>query len=340
MRNQRSAAASAATATSGHQPRAHARGQMLTAMLIFEGRMPLRVQIVTAEREVLAEDAVDMVVAPGAEGVVGHPAAPRAAADHAAAGRRAHQEGRHRRGHVRRRRVPAGRARPGADPGRHRRARRRSRRSARRRGAAAAPSETLAESVSSGQRLQAEAARFDAASRGSAHSRSRAAAAAPSAIGRPRPDRAVTPGCPRPNAAHRSCTLPPFQRGVFQVHRHRPGHGQRARLRQGPRHRAQRAIGRCLLGVRQPRRGRRLACAPDARPHAGPHHRQPPDARRRHRRLPGHRGDAALLHRQSRRQVLAVPAGRHGVHPGGRHQRRESRRCSTPRFRRAPKRPT
>jgi F-type H+-transporting ATPase subunit epsilon len=33
--------------------------------------MPLRVQIVTAEREVLAEDAVDMVVAPGAEGVIG-----------------------------------------------------------------------------------------------------------------------------------------------------------------------------------------------------------------------------------------------------------------------------
>jgi F-type H+-transporting ATPase subunit epsilon len=33
--------------------------------------MPLRVQIVTAEREVFAEDAVEMVVAPGAEGVVG-----------------------------------------------------------------------------------------------------------------------------------------------------------------------------------------------------------------------------------------------------------------------------
>jgi F-type H+-transporting ATPase subunit epsilon len=33
--------------------------------------MPLRVQIVTAEREVFAEDQVDMVVAPGAEGVVG-----------------------------------------------------------------------------------------------------------------------------------------------------------------------------------------------------------------------------------------------------------------------------
>ena len=33
--------------------------------------MPLRVQIVTAEREVFTEDAVDMVVAPGAEGVVG-----------------------------------------------------------------------------------------------------------------------------------------------------------------------------------------------------------------------------------------------------------------------------
>jgi F-type H+-transporting ATPase subunit epsilon len=31
----------------------------------------LRVQIVTAEREVLAEDEVDMVVAPGGEGVVG-----------------------------------------------------------------------------------------------------------------------------------------------------------------------------------------------------------------------------------------------------------------------------
>jgi F-type H+-transporting ATPase subunit epsilon len=33
--------------------------------------MPLRVKVVTAEREVLSEDAVDMVVAPGAEGVVG-----------------------------------------------------------------------------------------------------------------------------------------------------------------------------------------------------------------------------------------------------------------------------
>src|SRR4051794_6673049 len=33
--------------------------------------MPLRVQIVTAEREVFAEDNVDMVVAPGADGVVG-----------------------------------------------------------------------------------------------------------------------------------------------------------------------------------------------------------------------------------------------------------------------------
>ena len=33
--------------------------------------MPLRVQIVTAEREVFAEESVDMVVAPGAEGVVG-----------------------------------------------------------------------------------------------------------------------------------------------------------------------------------------------------------------------------------------------------------------------------
>ena len=33
--------------------------------------MPLRVQIVTAEREVFADDAVDMVVAPGSEGFVG-----------------------------------------------------------------------------------------------------------------------------------------------------------------------------------------------------------------------------------------------------------------------------
>jgi F-type H+-transporting ATPase subunit epsilon len=33
--------------------------------------VPLRVQIVTAEREVFAEEAVDMVVAPGSEGVVG-----------------------------------------------------------------------------------------------------------------------------------------------------------------------------------------------------------------------------------------------------------------------------
>lgn len=33
--------------------------------------MPLRVQIVTAEREVFAEEAADMVVAPGSEGVVG-----------------------------------------------------------------------------------------------------------------------------------------------------------------------------------------------------------------------------------------------------------------------------
>jgi F-type H+-transporting ATPase subunit epsilon len=40
-------------------------------MLAGKVLMPLRVQIVTAEREVFAEDAVDMVVAPGAEGVVG-----------------------------------------------------------------------------------------------------------------------------------------------------------------------------------------------------------------------------------------------------------------------------
>src|SRR5262245_51029821 len=33
--------------------------------------MPLRVQIVTAERQLLADDDVDMVVAPGIEGVVG-----------------------------------------------------------------------------------------------------------------------------------------------------------------------------------------------------------------------------------------------------------------------------
>jgi len=33
--------------------------------------VPLRVQIVTAEREVFADDAVDMVVAPGSEGVLG-----------------------------------------------------------------------------------------------------------------------------------------------------------------------------------------------------------------------------------------------------------------------------
>src|SRR3979411_2692114 len=33
--------------------------------------MPLKVHIVTAEREVYAEEAVDMVVAPGSEGVVG-----------------------------------------------------------------------------------------------------------------------------------------------------------------------------------------------------------------------------------------------------------------------------
>ena len=33
--------------------------------------VPLRVQIVTAEREVFSEEAADMVVAPGAEGVVG-----------------------------------------------------------------------------------------------------------------------------------------------------------------------------------------------------------------------------------------------------------------------------
>ena len=33
--------------------------------------MPLRVQIVTAEREVFSDEAVDMVVAPGTDGVVG-----------------------------------------------------------------------------------------------------------------------------------------------------------------------------------------------------------------------------------------------------------------------------
>jgi F-type H+-transporting ATPase subunit epsilon len=33
--------------------------------------MPLQVKVVTAEREVLSEEAADMVIAPGAEGVVG-----------------------------------------------------------------------------------------------------------------------------------------------------------------------------------------------------------------------------------------------------------------------------
>jgi F-type H+-transporting ATPase subunit epsilon len=40
-------------------------------MLMPHLMSPLRVQIVTAEREVFAEEAVDMVVAPGAEGTVG-----------------------------------------------------------------------------------------------------------------------------------------------------------------------------------------------------------------------------------------------------------------------------
>ena len=38
---------------------------------MLKAQMPLRVQIVTAEREVFADENVDMVVAPGAEGVVG-----------------------------------------------------------------------------------------------------------------------------------------------------------------------------------------------------------------------------------------------------------------------------
>src|SRR6266851_3935064 len=96
--------------------------------------MPLRVQIVTAEREVFAEDAVDMVVAPGAEGVVGilprHapllttllPGKVRILADTA---ERADE-------------IDEARAEEG---------RRRAR-------------ETIAESIRSGQRLQAETARF------------------------------------------------------------------------------------------------------------------------------------------------------------------------------------
>ena len=39
--------------------------------MLMDTSMPLRVQVVTAEREVFVEDGVDMVVAPGAEGVVG-----------------------------------------------------------------------------------------------------------------------------------------------------------------------------------------------------------------------------------------------------------------------------
>ena len=137
-------------------------------------------------------------------------------------------------------------------------------------------------------------------------------------------------GATRTSSASSSTSAPSIEpthgrRTVRARHedRHRPRHGQRARLREGQGHRHPRALGRGReRGPPHPGRGR--GGARDDRPDPGQHLRHPAHEGRRHRRLRHHGGHAALLHPQGRAQLHQ--AGGHGLRALGRHQRGEARR--------------
>ena len=72
-------------------------------------------------------------------------------------------------------------------------------------------------------------------------------------------------------------------------------------------------------------------------PHAGQHPRGAPAARRRHRRLRDHRGDAPLLHRPRPQPAHAREAAHHHLRPLRHHRGREARRERERRERRRPR---
>ena len=120
----------------------------------------------------------------------------------------------------------------------------------------------------------------------------------------------------------------------------RSGHCKHSHLRPRQGHRAQRAVGRRDPRGAGPRRQEDRSGRPGseehAGPHARPHHRDPADEGRRHRRLHRHREDAAVLHREGARQsphaseparagvrAVRLDAGRAPRDPGiGRRRRR------------------
>ncbi len=156
----------------------------------------------------------------------------------------------------------------------------------------------------------------------------------------PRGPQAGRPQRQTPGAGRKRHDLRLAARPVLERSRDRSRHREHAHLREGQGHRLVRALGR-----RRPARRARRQQGPrrrprgegDARPHAGQHPRRPPAARRRHRRLRDHRGDAPLLHRARAQPAHAGEAAHHHLRPLRHHRGREARRERERRERRRPR---
>ena len=108
--------------------------------------------------------------------------------------------------------------------------------------------------------------------------------------------------------------------------RHRPRDRQHPCLRQGQGRGAQRAERGGDQRRRQSPRGGGRRGPRDDRAHPRQRARHPADARRRDRRLPDHRGDAALRDQQGDARCPPLQARGDDQRPVGRDQRREARR--------------
>ena len=129
-------------------------------------------------------------------------------------------------------------------------------------------------------------------------------------------------------------------RPVLERSRDRPRDREHAHLRQGQGDRLVRAVGRRRPEGRARRQQgprRRPRGQGDARAHAGEHPRSSAPARRRHRRLRDHRGDAALLHRPRPQPAHAGQAAHHHLRALRDHRGREARGEGERRERRRPR---
>ena len=115
--------------------------------------------------------------------------------------------------------------------------------------------------------------------------------------------------------------------GTVRAHedRHRPRHRQHPCLRQGQGRGAQRAERGGDQRRRQPPGGGGGRGPRDDRAHPGQRAGHPADARRRDRRLPDHRGHAALRDQQGDARHPPLQAGGDDLRPLRRDQRREAR---------------